>query len=95
VDWGSGGDWWNPSYRDNTRFNELTALMGSAADMEERQAYVYEMQDLMSDDLPYGFLVRPKFISAYRTDKFEGWVNQIGGPVLWFNPWSFMKVHLK
>lgn len=69
--------------------------MGAAVDMEERQACVYEMQELMSDDLPYGFLVRPKFISAYRTDKFEGWVSEIGGPVSWFNPWSLLNVHLK
>jgi len=49
----------------------------------------------MSEDLPEAFLARPEFISVYRTDKFEGWVNQIGGPVSWFNDWSIMKVHLK
>ena len=95
--WGALGDgsWWNPSYYDNPRFNELTALLGTAQSMEERKEYMYEMQELMSEDLPCAFLVRPKFISVYRTDKFEGWENEIGGPVSWFNPWSILKVHLK
>jgi hypothetical protein len=53
------------------------------------------MQEIMADDLPYGFLVRPKWLSAYRVDKFEGWVNQIGGPVTWMNPHSILKARLK
>ena len=95
--WGALGDgaWWNPSYYDNPRFNELTALLGTARSIEERKEYMYEMQELMSEDLPEGFLVRPKYISVYRTDKFEGWVNQIGGPVSWFSDWSILEVHLK
>jgi len=32
---------------------------------------------------------------VYRTDKFEGWVNQIGGPVSWFSDWSILEVYLK
>ncbi len=95
--WGSLGDgaWWNPSYYDNPRFNELTALLGTAQTREQRKEYMYEMQEIMSEDLPEGFLVRPKLLSVYRTDKFEGWVNQIGGPVSWFNDWSITGVHLK
>ena len=95
ASWGSGGDWWNPSYYSNPRFDELTALLGTAQSREQRKEYMYEMQEIMSEDLPEGFLVRPKLVSVYRTDKFEGWVNQIGGPVSWFNDWSILKVHLK
>jgi len=95
VSWGSGGDWWNPSYYSNPRFDELTALLGTAKTIEERKEYTYEMQEIMSEDLPEAFLVRPEFISAYRIDKFEGWVNEVGGPISWFNDWSIMKVHLK
>jgi len=93
--WGSGGEWWNPAYWDNPRFNELVPLMLAAQNMEERKAYLYEMQELMSEELPYAFMFRPEHIAVYRTDKFEGWVNQIGGPVSWFNAWSILKVHLK
>ena len=63
--------------------------------MEERTEYVYEMQELMAEDLPYVFIARPEWISAYRTDKFVGWENEIGGLVSWLNPWSVLKVHLK
>ncbi|MCD6599459.1 MAG: peptide ABC transporter substrate-binding protein [Dehalococcoidia bacterium] len=93
--WDSGGAWWNPSYYDNPRYDELCALLGSARTMEERKEYVYEMQELLSEDLPEYYLARSEYVSAYRTDKFEGWVNEVGGPVSWFNDWSIMKVHLK
>jgi len=95
LGWGSGGDWWNPSYYDNPRFNELCGLLGASASLEQRKEYMYEMQEILSEDLPQVFLVRAKCISAYRTDKFEGWINEVGGPVSWFNPWSILKVHLK
>jgi len=95
IGWDSGGEWWNPSYWDNPRFNELVPLMLAAGSMEERKAYLYEMQELMSEELPYVFMLRPEHIAVYRTDKLEGWVNQTGGPVSWFNPWSIKKVHLK
>jgi peptide/nickel transport system substrate-binding protein len=95
VSWGAGGDEWNSSFYSNPHFDELTELLTSAAGMEERRAIIYEMQEIMADDLPYGFLVRPKWLSAYRVDKFEGWVNQIGGPVTWMNPHSILKARLK
>ena len=95
MSWGSGGDWWNPSYYDNPHFNELVALLGTAQSMEERKEYMYELQEILSEDFPEAFLLRPEAISVYRTDKFEGWENQVGGPVSWFNPWSISKVHLK
>jgi len=93
--WGSGGDWWNPSYYNNPRFDELTTLLGTATSREERKEYMYELQELMSEDMPEAFLVRPDQISVYRNDKFVGWENEVGGPVSWFNDWSIMKVHLK
>ncbi len=95
VSWGAGGDEWNSSFYSNPRFDELTELLTSAVGMEERKVIIYEMQEIMADDLPYGFLVRPKWLSAYRVDKFEGWVNQIGGPVTWMNPHSILKARLK
>jgi len=95
VSWGAGGDEWNSSFYSNPRFDELTELLTSADGMEARKDIIYEMQEIMAEDLPYGFLVRPEFISAYRVDKFEGWVNQIGGPVSWMNPHSILNAKLK
>ena len=95
VGWGSGGDWWNPTYYDNPRFNQLFVDNSCVEDMESKKDILYEMQDLMAEDLPRIFLCRPDYISAYRTDKFEGWVGEIGGHVSWLNDWSILKVHLK
>jgi len=95
VGWGSGGDWWNPTYWDNPRFNQLYVENSCVKDLEAKKAILYEMQDLMAEDLPRIFLARPDYISAYRTDKFEGWVDQIGGAVSWMNDWSILEVHLK
>ncbi|MCK4354529.1 MAG: ABC transporter substrate-binding protein [Dehalococcoidia bacterium] len=95
VGWGSGGDWWNPSYYDNPRYNQLWVDNSCAKDVEAKKEILYEMQDILAEDLPLIFLARPEYISAYRTDKFEGWVNEIGGPVSWLNDWSILKVHLK
>jgi len=95
MSWGNGGDWWNPSCYANPRFDELVVLLSTSQSMEERKEYMYELQEILSEDMPEVFLVRPEAISVYRTDKFEGWVNEVGGPVSWFNPWSILKVHLK
>ncbi|MHC3130400.1 MAG: ABC transporter substrate-binding protein [Candidatus Bathyarchaeota archaeon] len=95
LSWGSGGDWWNYSYYDNPHFNQLYVDNYCAKDVETKKEILYEMQEIVAEDLPLTFLARPDYISAYRTDKFEGWVNEIGGPVSWLNDWSILKVHLK
>jgi len=95
VGWGSGGDWWNPTYYDNPRFNQLFVDNASVKDLETKKAILYEMQEILAEDLPRIFIARDEIISVYRTDKFEGWVNEIGGPVSWMNDWSILKVHLK
>jgi len=53
------------------------------------------MQMMIAEDLPYGFLQRISIINAVRTDKFEGWVETMGGISTWINPWTYLKVHLK
>jgi len=95
VGWGSGGDWWNYSYYDNPRFNQLWVDNSAAKTVEEKKAILYELQDILAEDMPLFYLARSQCISTYRVDKFEGWVNEIGGPVSWLNDWSIRKVHLK
>ena len=86
---------WNFSGYNNPHFDELTRQLTSAGSMEERRAILFELQEMIAEDLPFGALVRPKFVSAYRVDKFEGWANQIGGPVSWMNPHSILNARLK
>lgn len=93
--WEAGGEDWNSSYYSNPRLDELIEQLTSAASLEERRAISHEMQAIMAEDLPYAFLVRPKWISAYRTDRLQGWVNHVGGPVSWINPFSILEVKPK
>ncbi|MCK4354525.1 MAG: ABC transporter substrate-binding protein [Dehalococcoidia bacterium] len=95
VGWDAGGEWWNPTYWSNPRFNELWVANSCAKTLEEKKAILYEMQELMAEELPRIFLARGEIITVYRTDKFEGWVNEIGGPVSWLNDWSILRAHLK
>ncbi|GAI84135.1 unnamed protein product, partial [marine sediment metagenome] len=93
--WDAGGDYWNASYYDNPRYNQLRFDNLGAKDLEVKKEILYEMQDILAEDLPLIFLARPEFICVYRTDKFEGWVTEVGGTVGWMNDWSILKVHLK
>ncbi len=95
VGWGAGGEEYNPTYWSNPRFNQLWVDMSCAKTVEEKKAILYEMQDIMAEELPMYFLARQGHIAPWRTDKLEGWVNTIGGPVSWVNSYSIMNVHLK
>jgi len=95
VGWDAGGEWWNPTYWSNPRFNQLYVDNATAKDLEEKKAILYEMQELMAEDLARIFIARGEYISAWRTDNLEGWVNQIGGAVGWLNDWSILRCHLK
>jgi len=95
VGWDAGGEWWNPTYWSNPRFNQLWVENSCAKSIEEKKAILYEMQEIMAEDLARIFLARSEVISVWRTDKFEGWVNTVGGPVSWLNSYSIMNIHLK
>jgi len=95
VGWDAGGEWWNPTYWSNPRFNQLYVDNATAKDMVEKKAILYEMQELMAEDLARIFIARSQYISAWRTDNLEGWHNQMGGAVGWLNDWSILKCHLK
>lgn len=89
----SGG--WAHAAWDNPEFDELYYAMGAAESLEERKEIEDEMQVMLQEDLPYIYLVRPAFMNAHRTDKFEGWVPQVGGFFSWMSPWSALEVHEK
>ncbi len=89
------GEEWNSSYWANAEFDELMYSLAEAGSVEERKEISFKMQEIMAAEIPYGFLVRPKFISAYRTDKIKGWYIQIGGAVSWMNDWSITDGQLK
>jgi len=92
--WEAGGAGWNTSYYSNPRMDELLDKMLAEKDLTKRKEFLYEMQMMITEDLPYGFLYRADVIDPVST-KFEGYVQMIGGISTWINPWSHYKVHLK
>ena len=86
------GEWWNPTWYDDERYNELIHLMPVAPNLTAKREILYEMQELLSEDLPMLYLVRPTILTAYRTDNWENWYNEIGGPETWLNEWSIREV---
>ena len=60
----------------NPAYDALFEEQNVATTTEERQALIAEMQNIFYDDAPYHVLFYDSNLSAYRTDRFEGWVNQ-------------------
>jgi len=86
--WGWGWDW-APTYWYDEDFNERFADIYTAADPNVPRK---ELQEIANEELPMYMLYRQHVISAYRTNRWENWYNELGGPVYWFNPWSIYKV---
>ena len=91
----AGGEGWNTAYYNNSKFDGLYDKMYTERDVVKRKEYLYEMQVILAEDLPYGFLYRPNELDPVRVDKFEGYVATMAGIADWTNPWTYFKVHLK
>ncbi|GAI39806.1 unnamed protein product, partial [marine sediment metagenome] len=89
------GEGWNSAYYNNPEFDEVLDKMLAEQDLMKRKEYLYQMQMILAEDLPYSYLWRVRTVDPVRTDKFEGWVVGMGGISSWFNPWTFYKIHLK
>jgi len=89
------GSWSNVGGYSNEEYDELFYNFTSQPDRSKRVKIARRMQEIMLEDLPVIYLVNPNALTAYRTDKFEGFVFGIGGAWTWFSPWTFRKVHLK
>ncbi|MCS7365904.1 MAG: hypothetical protein NDF54_10740, partial [archaeon GB-1867-035] len=62
-------------------------------DPEKRAEIVRKMQEILAEELPLIVLYHRNFVSAYRTDRFTGWVKPVQDGVN--NQWSWMNVYLK
>jgi peptide/nickel transport system substrate-binding protein len=90
-----GGEGWNQAYYNNAKFDELLDKMTAEADLEKRKKYLIEMQKIVAEDLPYGMLLRPDMIDPVRADRFEGYVETMGGVSTWINPWTYFGIRPK
>ena len=91
----SGGTGWNQSAYANPEMDDAILKYVAEIDLEKRKEYAFKMQEIMAEDLPCGILSRPKVISPYRTDKYEGHVQTMGGFSNWINWWTYMKIKPK
>jgi peptide/nickel transport system substrate-binding protein len=91
----AGGEGWNQAFYYNSRFDELLNMFVSETNPQKRKLHSLEMQLRIAEDLPYALLLRPDIIDPVRTDKFEGYVQTMGGVITWINPWSMFNIKPK
>ncbi len=77
---------WNTSGYSNPRFDRIADASADALDLDKRRQFVWQMQDIIADDLPWIPLYSPKVVEGARHDRFTGWVSMLGGIG---NRWSF------
>ncbi|MBW1944900.1 MAG: ABC transporter substrate-binding protein [Deltaproteobacteria bacterium] len=79
----------NTSGYSNPRFDRIADASADAMDLKERKKLIWEMQDIIMDDLPWLPLYSPKLAEAVRRDRFTGWVSMVGGIG---SRWSFCTI---
>ena len=92
---GLSGGYGNVAGYENPTYDDLYNEFVSEPDRDRRIAICHEMVKILSDDLPFIYLISPRALTAYRTDKFEGWVFGIGGASTWYSRWTYWNIHLK
>jgi len=90
-----GGIGWNQSEYASPEMDKMILNYIQESDLEKRKGFAFKLQEIMAEDLPCAVLVRPDFIGPYRTDKFEGHVEAMGGVSNWINWWTYMKIKPK
>ncbi len=86
--WDGGGEGWNQAYYNNPEFDKVLNAYRSAIDPAKRIELSQKLQLMISQDLPYGIILRPSMIDPVRTDKFTGYQATMGGVITWINPWT-------
>ncbi|MGD9962882.1 MAG: ABC transporter substrate-binding protein, partial [Thermoplasmata archaeon] len=84
-------DWtkWSDSFWSNETYDELYERQQFTVDLEERQAIIFEMQELLYDQCPYVVLYYPFGLYAYTVEKFTNYPDWVENPgmtpgTMWF-----------
>ena len=91
------GAFFNVYGYNSTNFNALFADYKVASSFAEYRNMILQMQQILSDDLPILTYAFTPSISAYRTDKFQGWIvptisdDTLQGVLNWY---SLKNLHL-
>jgi peptide/nickel transport system substrate-binding protein len=75
-------DWtkWSDCFYANPYYDQLFIDQQNAIDFEERQAIIFEMQQILYRDCPYVVLWYPFGLYAYRTDTFYNYPDMVANP---------------
>ncbi|OXM85001.1 ABC transporter substrate-binding protein [Paenibacillus rigui] len=80
----------------NAQFQQLAEAQLSELDPAKRKAEVYQMQSILSEELPTLVLYHRPFYLMYKKTDFNGWFNTFGGIAdgipLWDNKAAFIDV---
>jgi peptide/nickel transport system substrate-binding protein len=87
------GDWNDCGYA-NASYDALYDEQATTVSVDERQAIVNEMQDIVYKDAPYIVLYYMTAKGAYRIDTFAGFVNMPTGLLSDVNRFTLREVHL-
>ncbi|MDQ4096183.1 MAG: ABC transporter substrate-binding protein [Actinomycetota bacterium] len=60
----------------NEEYDRLYELQKTQLDVEQRAETIHQMQRIAYEESPYVVLYYDNLLEAYRTDKWEGWVQQ-------------------
>jgi ABC-type transport system substrate-binding protein len=73
----------------NPEFDRLAELQAQTMDLVKRREIVWRLQEILMEDLPYIPLYAQLNLEAVRADRFQGWVEMVGGIG---NLWTFLRV---
>jgi len=82
------GDWNMSGYK-NVVFDKIADESTRAMEPETRRNLIWKMQNIIMNDVPYFPLYNPKMIEGVRSNRFNGWVEMLGGIG---NVWSFCQI---
>ena len=89
------GDWGlevNPTWYNSAAYNDLFIANYRAPNLSAKREILYEMQEILAEDLPVIYLTRDDIITVRRTDTWDNWFNEMGGYVRWMNEYSIREV---
>jgi peptide/nickel transport system substrate-binding protein len=86
--------YWSDTCYANPEYDDLYKEQQVTLDVDERQAIVHEMQQILYRDTPEIVLWYPNGFEAWRADRWEGFLPwpEPDGVVFWENPYSALNV---
>jgi peptide/nickel transport system substrate-binding protein len=85
---------WSASGWSNSTYDQLYDKQLHTLDPDQRQAIMWQMQDLIQQESPEIPFYHMKNIAAYRIDTFTGYTSMTEGILSEINIWSWLSVHL-